>query len=231
MATYLELLNKALTLTETTGVTDVIAVAKEALERAMKYISRKVDIPALIQSGSYTWGASTTTVVLGVGGFAITNMQTPYILIGNDSPYRYVEYKEWLVLKSVPGSHRIGLDTGLTDERVPYQWTLNYSNQVELYPNLSEGSLATLYYFKSPAAYADGTTPELETDWQDMLVDAACVVIKTYIENPSEVINFNSLFKVIDPMIDQYKSEREGRFKRSRVKISLRYPIKRRTWW
>lgn len=230
MATYLELLNKALTITETSGVTDVIAVAKEALERCMRYVSRRVDIPDLIQSASYTWGASTTSVAIGVGGFGITNMQTPYLLLGNDVPYRYVEFKEWLVLQNVPGYSRVGIDYVTTDERIQYQWTINLSNEAELYPNLAESSIATLYYFKAPSAYADGTTPELPSTWQDILVDAACIVIKTYIENPSSVINFEALFEPLNPMIDMYKSEREGRFKRSRVKISSHYPIRRQRW-
>lgn len=230
MATYLELLNKALTITETTGVTDVIAVAKEALERAMRYVSRRVDIPALIQSASYVWGPSTTTVAVGVGGFGITNMQTPYMLLGNDVPYRYVEFKEWLVLQNVPGYARVGIDYVTTDERTQYQWTINLSNEVELYPNLSDTSTAVLYYLKAPEVYADGTTPELPSTWQDILVDAACIVIKTYIENPSQVINFEKLFSALDEMIDMYKTEREGRFKRTRIKISSHYPVRRQRW-
>ncbi len=227
MSTYLELLNKALTLTNTQGVTDVISVSKEALERAMKYIARKTDIRSLISIATYTWASTDTEIALGVGGFGITDFQAPHFLTVDTTTYEYMEYKDWLVTKSTPGGWRDGLDAPVRDLRNTYAWTINYSENIELYP-IPDSLLVSLYYFRTPAIYADSTTPELESTWQDMLVDAACLVIKTYIENPSAVINFNTIFKALDPFIDEYKQQKEGRYKRGFMRIKNSYNIKGR---
>lgn len=226
MATYSELLDDVLVMTETQGVTDVIALVKIALPRCVRYISRRVDLSQLIQTSTYTWASGTTQASLGVD-FAVTDYQTPYLLLVGETPYNYLEFKDWLVLKFKPGGWREGLDAPTRDLRYEFSFTIDLDDNIILYP-IPVDQVVTLYYFSSVAAYADAGVPEIPSDWTDILIDGACLVVKTYIENPSAPVNFDSIFKNLDTTIDQYKTARAGRFLRDFVRLKSNYNMGRK---
>lgn len=227
--TYQQLLDEVLTLTESTGATDVEAVAKIALVSAVKYISRKADLKGLIASGTYTWLSTDTSVSLtSVGGFNISNFDMPYyMMVGNASetkiPYHYMDYKDWQVLKAYPNSTRLGVDAAISDLRFQNAFTIDYSNNVLIDPTVNS-KLVTLYYFKEPAAYNGASSPEIESGWTDLVRNAAVMVCKWYIENPGQIVNMNSVFTALDQDITSYKQHRESvGYRRNYIRISPEY--------
>ena len=232
MATWSSLLAEVLTLTESTGASDIEEMAKIYLVRALKYISRKANLNNLVSSANYTWLSTDLVIPVGIGGFGITDFEVPYfILVGNDSststriPYNYLDIKDWLVLKGSTNDGRIGLDSLTTDQRFYRSFTINYDNEVELDP-VPQDELVTLHYYKAPAPFGDGSgSPEMPGVWQDLLVDVAVLLTRSVISgSEGELTNTFELYKSVDEMIINFKQQLEGNgYRRNRIRIHSNY--------
>ncbi len=227
--TYQNLLDEVLVLTESVGATDVTEVAKIALIRALRYISRKAELKSLVGQATYNWLSTDVSVSLtGGGGFNISDFDMPYYMMVGDStetpvPYQFMEYKDWQVLKSYPNGTRYGLDAAISDLRFERAFTIDYSSNVLIDP-VVDGKDVTLYYFKVPAAYVAGNSPEIEDGWRDLLTDAAVLICKQYIENPGRILDMTSILKTMDEPIMAYKQHRESvGYRRNFLRISPEY--------
>jgi hypothetical protein len=229
MATYLTLKAEVLALCESTGATDIDAIAKIALVRAVKYISRQADLRGLVQSGTYQWQSDDVAIsITDPAGFNISNFDTPFFLLVGDAdetqiPYHYMEPKDWLILKGIPGDARFGFDADIQDLRHQRAFTINFDNELEIDPVVDD-QLVTLYYFKEPAAYADGTTPELPASWHDILVDTAVLLCRSFIEDPEEKKNWQELLRTMDEPIRKLKVHLEGTgYRRNQMRVHHSY--------
>lgn len=232
--TWGDLKAEVLTLSESTGATDIAAVAALALHKSLKYVSRLVRLRRLISSATYAWTESLTDgVAIGGGGFGITNYETPHLLLVGDMadadtkpvPYTYVEYSEWLVLRSVPSSGRLNLDAVTLDARPDRAYTIDLNSKIIIEPIVEDD--VNFFYFKAPAAYSDAGYPEIEDVWTDLLVDMGLAVTKFFIENPGAPIPFFEIFQRFDQAIKLFSQSLTGPgYRRPGVKVHHTYSPK-----
>lgn len=239
-ATWNNLLADVLTLTESVGATDVTAVAKIYLFRTLKYIARMADLDGLVGWASRPWLTTDVSALIAgtnpTTGFGITDFQTPYYLMvgGPDantipSPYVPLAYKDWLILKGASIDGRWGLDSVVSDQRPSKVFTVDYTDNLLLDPLPPNASTVTLYYFKSPTPFDDGTGfPPVVDDWNDLIVDGAVLLTRAYIENPGgEKINVYKILSALDEQITQMVITLEGKgYRRTQIRISSNYSTK-----
>ena len=235
--TYSQLRDSALILVDSsTDATDLRQIAQVALEETMKYISQRVELPGLIKSATATWGASTVSIPLGVGGFGITNYDTPnrlYIRLDSTAtapgiPYDFREYLHWLDLSAVPDAVHYRSDsfevlTG--DERPSRCYTIDHSNNLIAAP-VAEDNVLTFYYNIAPAAYADSGIPELPAaSFDSILVSGAVLVLKEFIREPDVIVDPYTILGSLDKQISQLDSFLNSRRRRRVLNIHSSYRI------
>lgn len=224
MATYGTLKDRVLRLTEQIGVVDAGEVAKIALEEVVKYVSTKVVLPQLIGSATYTWQSSDTSASIAAD-FGVSDYETPVRLYVDDVPYEYREFLVYKDLKSVPLGYRDGISSeDIYDERPQKCWTVNFSNEIELDP-VSTGAVLQLYYAKPPASYSDAGTPELPARFDHILVTGAVLVLKEYLREPEQIIDYYTLFSALDNQIRELDIALNSLRKRNVIKIHPRYRV------
>lgn len=234
MATYGELKTRALRLADEVGNSDAALVAEEGLLEALRYVSTRVIVDALVGTAEYTVLGTEPEVNLQpvfelfVTDFAITDASAPleplvlYVRNANDDgiAYDYRRFLDWKRLKTVPGRNREFIFTAsLRDRRPDRSFTINASNQLIVFPEPRTDQVLTFHYKKDPAPYLDATTPELPTNWQSILVNAATMYIKEMVRQPEEIINPFELFAGLDRQIKDF--EREERSRRGRPRITM----------
>lgn len=231
--TYEDLKDEVLVLTDSVGATDIEAVVKIVLVRALKYISRKADLKDLVARADYEWTTSDYRIPLGGGGFEISDYEVPYFMMVGDIdddttriPYHYLPYKDWLVLKGSGVVNRLGLDASIIDSRYSHCFTLNYDNEIEIDP-VTNGTVS-LYYYIAPAGYGDGTgQPEIPDVWRDMLVNGATLVTQAYIESVDRrSLDIEKILSALDSPIMLFKQQLEGvGYRRGRIVVHPSYNI------
>lgn len=207
--TYENLRDRALSLTTgSTSVTTLQAVAETGLEESMKYVASKVEIPKLISSATYTWGASDTSANIETD-FNITNYQTPELLLVGTStdkiPYQFRPHHAWNILKNLPVDSARELITGTdyTDSRPSRCWSIDKDDNIILTP-INEGQILEFYYTIEPSSYGDGTGyPEIPSLFDHILVSGACLFLQHFILQPEQIINPYSLLKNLDEQIQE----------------------------
>lgn len=226
MSTYTELRDKVLTLTDQVGVTDSSNVAKVGLEEAMKYVASKVYIQALHPTATYTWQDGDTEISI-LADFGVSDFETPVGLFVDEIPYDYREYFQWLSLRNSPGGQRYYLtDPGTSDERPGRVWTINESDSVEIYPDPRVDDEILLIYRTIPAPFGDGSgSPEIPSLFEGILMSGAELVVKQYVRDPETVLDFYSLFKVLDPHIQELDFHLNSKRNKFQIKLSRSYRI------
>lgn len=240
MSTYAELRDRALKQVGMSGQTDAEEIAEIALEEAMKFVAFHVRIPSLVASATATAPADpqdeANAIALegGAGTFQITSgvYQCPDTLyVKKDSAtsgygvaYEFLEYPHFIALKSIPGSSRPSvMDPAIVDERPDRSYTITPSNEVWAEP-LTEDNVLTLFYRKSPAVYADATTPEILPLFDHILVNAAVVALKEWMREPDVISDLWSLFEqALTAQIQRYDNFLHGRRKRGHLRIHRSY--------
>lgn len=237
MATYQELKVKALNLTDQSLEidADASAIAEYGLEEGLKYVANQINLPGLIGQASATWGASTESIPLGLGGFEITDYQAPNRLyIKRDSdvegvgiPYEYLEYLFWLDAKSIPlGDTRDSLfEENTLDERPARSYTIDFDSNLIAHP-VAEDNVLTFFYKKEPAAYSAIGVPEIPSNFNYILVDAAILCLKEWLREPEAIVAPQTLFKALDPAIAVIQEELWGKRKRRNLKIHRSYSVR-----
>lgn len=234
--TYNNLLDDVLLFTDAVGASDATNVAKVGLRFALSYISRKANLNGLVRSKSYTWLESDVAVSLtDVGGFNISDFQYPYyMMVGTLTetpvPYHYMDFKDWQILKAVAVGGRVALDAAFFDGRFDRAFTLDYDNKIQITPTVSSLPV-TLYYYKEPAAFGDGSgSPEISSAWTDMMTHAAIEMVRFYLENPDKPVPMVSILQSMDREIDMFKIHLEGSgYRRNIIKVHPSYNT-RQTW-
>ena len=238
--TYAQLKSEVLTLCDfSTAALDAGAVVEKALENVMRYVARKVELPGLIASASFTAISATDPIPLFTAlGFNITqaNYDSPNRLyIRNTStatqpgqPYDYLEFMHWLELKSVPSGapREDSLSWGSLDERPTRAYTIDLTNGMNAYP-IAIGNVLTFYYNKPVTAYADAGFPELPApSFDTLLVNGAMMVLQAWTKEPDSLVDYYSVFRALDPEIGDLDSFLNSRRKRSSFKIHNSYRIR-----
>lgn len=244
MSTYGTLKSTVLALLDLTGSTDAGTVVETALVESLKYVASRATLPGLIGKATATWGAATTSIPIGTSGspkfnVTLTNFGSPNRLyVAREStatlpglPYDFVEYLEFQDLKSVPsGEVRDSMyNPASTDERPRRVWTIdNITNSADpaviAYP-VTENNFLTLIYNKPPAAFVSGNSPEIEADWERLLIDGAFLITDQWLKEPERVKPPHALLKALDPEIEEFKRAKTGNRKRSTLRLSSRYSI------
>lgn len=224
MSTYGEIITDAQKLTDTTGQTDIQEMMEAVVIYALKYIATKVTVPELRAVTSYTYLSTDDTIPIGGGGFAISNFTTPIRLYVNDIPHDYREYLEWLDLQSAPGGFRWSINqTSTVDLRPSRCWTINPSNEVEIYPLPVEDDVIKLVHAREPAAYSSGGTPELNARFHVILMNACVIAAKEFLRDPDAILDLNALFQALDPQITELSIHQDSLRVRRGHRISSRY--------
>jgi len=225
MTIYSALLAKALTLVDSTGVTQAASIGEIALEETMKYVASKVYLSGLVSSATYTYGASDTYVELSAD-LGISDFETPEHLYVDDVPYVFREWHTWKQLKNSPGARRTDLSSATTNDDRPLRvYTLDPNDRLYIYP-ISAGNVVDFYYRTSPAAYGDGSgTPEMPALFDSLLVNGAVMYLKEYIREPEQIINPYELFKKLDPQIQELDIHLNSKRSRRQMKLARSYRI------
>ena len=244
MATYGTLKNTVLTYLDLVGSTDAGTVVEKALVETLKYIQARATVPKLIGKATATWGASTTSIPIGTTGspkfnVTLTDFGSPNRLyVARDSnadapgiPYTFREYLEFQDLKAVPsGELRDSLyDPASRDERPDRSWTIDSITdpadpKVIIYP-ASENNVLTLFYNKPPAAFVSGNSPEIDADWDHLLVEGAFKITDQWLKEPDRPKSPHILLREIDPQIEEFKRSKKSNRKRGQLRLSHRYSI------
>lgn len=237
MATYEALRDRALARVGLTGQTEAQTVAQAALEEAMKFVAFNVRVPSLVASATATAPASpeleSNAITLGVGGFNITaTYSTPdRLYVKKDSsatdygvPYEFVEYNHYIDLKSIPGGIRSDLFSSATiDELYDRAYTITPSGKVWARP-LAQNNVLTLFYRQVPAAYSGAATPEILPMFDYILVNAAELVLKEWLREPTEILDTWELYEAkLGKQVERYDRFLHGQRKRSHLKIHKSY--------
>lgn len=237
MTTYLELRDEALARVSCTGQTLAQGVAQNALKEAMKFVAFHVRVLSLISKATFTVVSTAPTleanaIPIGVSGFAAsaTFQCVDRLYIAKDAaaktpglPYDFYEYHNFLDLNNIPDNIRWGLNSTTGTELSPRPYTLTPSNSIWT-TNIATGNVATLFYRVSPAAYADGTTPEINPLFTSILVSAAEIALKEWLREPEQMTHLWALFEAaLMPDIQRYDNFVTGGRKRSHVKIHRSY--------
>jgi len=237
MTTYDGLVSTVLELCDHVGSTDAQTVANRAMALCMRYVSSRVELPSLIGSASFTWGALTTSAPLFTSqGFNIT--ESTYgspnrLYVKRDSsatdpgiPYEFLEYVHWLDLKSaVSGGARSSLfEPPSNDERPQYAYTIDHSNALIAYP-IAENNVLKFYYNKLPAAFAGGATPEIPAQFDYILINGASLYLKEWIREPADILDSYRIFQSLNPQIEEMDSFLNARRKRRQLKLANSYRV------
>lgn len=241
MSTYLVLRDRALRQASAYGQTEAQTVAQIALEEAMKFVAFNVRVPSLIAKATATAPASPTLEanaigLTSVGGFNISasTYQCPdRLYVKKDSstveigtPYEVLEYHVFQDLKNIPSGNRIGVDSyGIFDERPQYSYTITPDGALWAQP-LTVSNVLTLFYRIQPAAYADGSTPEILPLFDYILVKAAVLAVKEFLREPAEVTDMWTMFEgALMEDVKRYDQHLQGQHRRTTLKIHRSYRI------
>lgn len=223
---YSEIVESAQKLTDTTGQTDVQEVAEEAAVHALRYIASRIKIPELMTSKTYTWQSADEVIPIGVGGFAITGFTTPVQLFVNDIPYTFRDWLEWKTFQKIPYGERWSLNQPATSDIRPWRcYTINPDDEVEIFPLPIEDDEIELFYDVEPAAYNGASSPELNTRYHVILVNACILAIKEFLKKPSTIVDLNTLFSSLDPQISELEMHQNSHRQRRGMRVSHRYRV------
>ncbi len=235
MALYSALRDTTLILADEIGNTDAQTVAEKGLEETMKYVASKVLLDSLVSTATFIWLAAGDQVELfTAGGFNITDASSPLeplsLFVGtvdtNGIPYVYRRFLQWKDLQAQPGRLRTAIFGGLVlDERPERTFTINASDEMELFPEPAVGKQLTLHYRLTPAPYADSTTPEIPARWDSLLINGAVMYVKEQVRQPEQIINPYDFFKALDEEITRMESQLRGTMSRPSMKIGKSYRV------
>lgn len=230
MATFEQLRNDALKLTDQVGASDAEQVAEVALSECMNYVASKVQLDDLISRVVYTITAADVAneyVPLGVGGFGVTDLETPLqmhiAMEADEGPqYLYRRWLPWLSMKSLPDDPRTHVfSRNNTDERPRYSFSIDPSDNVHIFSFPSEDRVATLYYETTPTGYGDGTTtPPIPGRYQSILTHGAVLVLKEWLREPLDNVFYPwELFSKLEDHIRELEIHLRSNGQRAKIKI------------
>jgi hypothetical protein len=139
------------------------------------------------------------------------------------------DYIEWTQLKAVPNGYRIGVGAPPTrDERPTHVYTIDQSNNILIEPIPKEDDILTLFYRTPPAAYGDGSgTPEIQTDYEHLLVDGAVSWVQNWERNQDEIVPPGKIFKLLDPAIKEMDDNLNSGRQQRKLRLASSYRIPR----
>lgn len=235
MAIYSALKAEVLANVDHTGSLDAGLVVQNWLVSCIRYVSSRMELPALRLSTSYTLVAADVTAgrvsISDAGKLNATSYSTPNRLfvrskVGDTipgTPFEYVEFMHYLDLKASPvGSRETSLYADFNDDLRPdFPYTIDGDNLI--FEDLVVGNVLTFYYMKEPAAYVDANTPEIPNEFQYILVNGATLALKEWVREPDNIMDPHSLFSGLNEQIVQMDLFLHGRRKRSMIRIHPSY--------
>jgi len=234
MTTYGNLRTTVLVLADETGNSSAESIAEVGLHQTMKYVASKLELDSLVGSATHTWLSTDSDIDLYGSDFNITDASAPLepldMFVGKSGttglPYDYRRYLDWQRLKSVPAFERewISLPSSI-DRRPDRCFTVTPSNKVELYPEPLVGEVVTIWYRADPADYAAGTTPEIPSNWDHILVNGAVLYVEKVIKEEEKVINPYQLFNALDEQIREMERSLRGPRSRPQMTVSRSYGV------
>lgn len=234
MATYDELRDKALRLSDEEGNSDAQAVAEDLLVEAMKYVATFVRLDNLVGSAQHTWVDGDTEADLFGSDFTIADASAPLeplnLFVASDATsngteYSYRRFLDWKRLQGDPiiGRRSSIFDSYINDNRPYRNFTIDPSNRLVIDPVPQEDAVVTIHYKIPVAAYVGANTPEIPGDWDFILVSGAILGIKEFIRQPDAIIDPYNLFVQLDPHLKKMEWQLRGRHTNPRMKIANSY--------
>lgn len=236
MATYNTLKTEVLVNCDHVGSTDAGTVVEYALRTCVRYISSRTELPKLRTSKTYTVIDADITAgsisITGASKLNATDYSTPNrLFIRRNSAatapgqvYDYSEHMHYLEQKafSIRGERTSLYDVGNEDLRPAYAYTIDADDNLIIDP-IAVDNVITFYYMKEPAAYGSGTTPEIPSEFQYILVNGATLILKEWIREPDQIIDPHTVLASLNPQIEQLDLFLHGRRKRSMIKLHPSY--------
>ena len=239
MSTYQTLRDRALSRVNCVGATEAQTIAQAALEECMRFVAFHVRIASLIAKATATAPASpqleANAITLDTGGFnVLSTFQTPDRVYskkdssttGYGTPYEFREYHHFLDLQSQPMAARQGIFyPAFYDERPQYCYTITPDSKIWLAP-VVVNNVITLFYRKTPAAYANQGVPEIHTLFEHILTTGAELALKEWLREPDAIISMWQLFDSnLMTQIEENDRQINGGRKRRQLKIHKSYRI------
>lgn len=247
MSTYLQLRDRAISQISLTGNADAQEVAQIALQECMRYVAHKVRVPALLPTVAAAAPAPggdgviamtlTGTFALGSGVYQapdrlwVAKTSGDVTALDKGTPYKYYPIEAYRDLSNIAPNFRTYIDSdSINDLDSKFRWTVDEATGTVYIDPVEEGNYVTLQYHKSPAAYADGTTPEILPLFDYILVDGAVLALKEWLREPGEILTYRSLFRALDPDIEEYKRHIAGTRKRTQLRMHRSYRTMRNSY-
>ena len=239
MSTYSALRDRALARVNCVGQSEAETLAAAALEEAMRFVSFHVRVPSLIASATATAPADPTleanAITLGALGFNISStFQVPDRLfvkkdsgtVGYGTPYEFREYHHFLDLQAIPSASRDNILYPAYNSEIP-QFCYTITPDSKVWCNaLTVDNVLTLFYKKTPAAYAANGVPEINILFDHILTTAAELVLKEWLREPDIIVSMWDLFSThLLSSIEEYDRQLNSGRKRRQIKIHRSYRV------
>lgn len=202
--TYGTLRSQLLTMVNGTGSTELSNVADVFLFETMKYIARQVEqLPQLIGKATATWNVALDAELSIATAFGVSDMRSPRRLFVKSSntqdgfgpEYEFRDYEAYHSALYRPGYNAPKLqvtDRNYFSERPLNAWTINYTTEatggILVYPVQTNDTL-TFFYTKEVAAYNVANAPEIPSDFDQLVLMGAHVLMQEYLKDPDAIVS------------------------------------------
>jgi hypothetical protein len=206
--TYGALRSQLLTMINGTGSTELSNQADVALFETMKYIARNVEkLPRLIGRASATWNVALNSQLDIATAFGVTDMRSPRRLFvktsanqeGYGPEYDFSDFEIYNSVLYRPSYNAPRLE--VSDRRHGIQrpinrWTVDYTTVatggILCYPVQTNDTL-TLFYTKEIAAYDVNNSPEVPSDFDQLVLDGAFALMQQYLKDPDGILTMDQI--------------------------------------